>query len=61
MRIKRTFVWEDDRPDGNDELRSERIDPVVHHEGAMFTLRTWTIRYVPGQPRVTEAVYDEVE
>jgi hypothetical protein len=60
MRIERRFVWKDGRPDGRDELRSETIAPRVRHDGVTFELRSWDIRYKPGRPRVTEAVYDEV-
>jgi hypothetical protein len=60
VKITRTFVWKDTRPDGRDELRSARIEHRVLHEGVAFELRGWTIRYQPGKPRVTEAIYDEV-
>jgi hypothetical protein len=60
MRIARVFVWNDNRPDGRDEIRAIDIPHQVTHEGAHFTLRSWDIRYPQGQERVTEAVYDEV-
>ena len=59
MRIVRTFVWSDDRPNDNDELRSTELDHPVGHHGVSFNLRTWDIRYPSGEPRVTEAIYDE--
>jgi len=60
VRIVRTFVWNDDeRPDDNDEIRSTGIDHHVRYHGVLFQLRTWDIRYPPGQRRVTEAIYDE--
>ena len=60
MRIARVFVWSDDRPDDHDEIRSIDIPPRVTHAGVLFELRTWDIRYAPGQERVTDAFYDEV-
>ena len=59
MRMVRTFVWNDGRPDDTDEIRSTGIDRHVRHRGVLFQLRTWDIRYPPGERRVTEAVYDE--
>lgn len=60
MRIARVFVWNDDRPDGHDEIRSVDIPRQVTHDGAHFMLRTWDIRYPPGEDRVTDAIYDQV-
>lgn len=60
MRIARVFVWKDDRPDDQDEIRSREIPHHVTHEGAAFALRTWDVRYPQGQERVTDAIYDEV-
>ena len=60
MRIARVFVWNDDRPDGQDEIRSLDIPHQVTYEGARFTLRNWDIRYPQGEERVTDAFYDEV-
>lgn len=60
MRLARVFVWSDDRPDDRDEIRSVVIAPHVTHAGTLFELRTWDIRYPPGQERVTDAFYDEV-
>ena len=59
VRIVRTFVWSDERPDDIDEIRSTGIDHHVRHHGVLFQLRTWDIRYPPGQQRVTEVIYDE--
>jgi hypothetical protein len=59
MRMVRTFVWGDGRPDDSDEIRSTGIDRHVRYRGVLFQLRTWDIRYPPGERRVTEAVYDE--
>ena len=59
MRIVRTFVWNDERPDDTDEIRSTGIEHHVRHQGVLFGLRSWDIRYPPGQRRVTEAIYDE--
>ena len=59
MRIVRTFVWRDERADDTDELRCSELDHRVGHHGAWFKLRTWDVRYPMGQPRVTEAIYDE--
>jgi hypothetical protein len=55
----RTFVWNDERPDDTDEIRATGIDHHVRYQGALFKLRTWDIRYPPGERRVTEAIYDE--
>ena len=61
MRIARVFVWSDaDRPDDRDEIRSLDIPHRVTHDGALFELRTWDIRYPAGEDRVTDAFYDEV-
>ena len=60
MRIHRTFVWRDGRPDDEEEIRSEVVDHLVSHGGARFVLRSWDMRFPPGRPRVTEAVYDEI-
>ena len=60
MRIARVFVWNDDRPDEHDEIRSLDIARHVTHAGASFVLRTWDIRYPQGQERITDAFYDEV-
>ena len=59
--VRRTFVWNDGRPDESDELRAATIEHRVQRKGATFALRSWDIRYAPGMPRVTEVVYDEVE
>ena len=59
MRIAQVFVWKDDRPDDHVEIRSVDIPHHVTHDGTLFELRTWDIRYPPGQLRVTEAIYDE--
>jgi hypothetical protein len=59
VRIVRTFVWNDERPDDTDEIRSTGIDHHVRYQGVLFELRTWDIRYPPGQPRLTEVIYDE--
>ena len=59
MQIVRIFVWNDERPDDTEEIRSTGIDHHVRHHGVLFRLRTWEIRYPPGQRRVTEAIYDE--
>jgi hypothetical protein len=55
MRIARHFTWSDGRP-----VRSIDIAPRVTHAGVRFALRTWDIRYPPGEERVTDAFYDEV-
>ncbi len=60
MRIARTFVWRDGRPDDHDEVVSPSVDPSARRDGVPFALRRWEIRYRPGERRVTEAVYDEV-
>jgi hypothetical protein len=61
MRIARVFVWRNEaRPDDHDEIRSLDIAPHVTHAGTLFELRTWDIRYPPGQERTTDAFYDEV-
>ena len=60
MRIARHFTWSDERPDDRDEIRSVDIPPRVTHAGVLFALRTWDIRYPPGEERVTDAFYDEV-
>ena len=59
MRIVRTFVWQDGRADGYDEIRSVGIDHRVLHQGLPFRLREWDIRYVQGGGRVTEAIYEQ--
>ena len=59
VRMMRTFVWNDERPDDTDEIRSTGVDHHVRHHGVLFHLRTWDIRYAPGQRRVTEVIYDE--
>lgn len=59
MRIQRQFVWSDDRADEYEELLSPTVDHLVTHGGTPFYLRHWDIRYGPGAPRVTDAVYDE--
>ena len=59
MKITRTFVWRNERPDDHDEIRSGRLDHHLLHDGVRFELRGWDIRYTPGEPRVTEATYDE--
>lgn len=60
MRIVRTFVWRDGRADDRDEIRSPTIDHFVAHRGELFELRSWKIRYPPGERRVTEVLYDEL-
>ena len=60
MRIARVFVWKDDRPDGHDEIRSVDIPRHVTHDGVLFELRGWDIRFPQGQERITDAFYDEV-
>jgi hypothetical protein len=60
MRIARVFEWSDDRPDDYDEIRSSDIAPHVTHEGTLFALRTWDIRYPQGKERITDACYGEV-
>jgi hypothetical protein len=60
FRIARVFVWNDDRPDDHDEIRSVDIAPYVTHSGTLFAFRTWDIRYPPAQERITDAFYDEV-
>ena len=60
MRIARVFVWNDDRPDGRDEIRSAELAPHATHEGTLFKFRTLDIRYPQGQERITDAFYDEV-
>ena len=60
MRISRHFTWSDERPDDVDEIRSIDIAPRVTHAGVPFALRTWDLRYPPGEERVTDAFYDEV-
>ena len=59
VRIVRTFVWSDERPDDTDEIRSLELEHHVRYHGVLFHLRTWDIRYPPGERRVTEAIYDE--
>jgi hypothetical protein len=61
MRIERTFIWRDERPDEHEELRADGVDHLVRRDGSLFTLRRWDVRYRPGQRRVTEAIYDELE
>ena len=56
MKITRTFVWRNERPDDSEEIRSARVDHHVLHDGVAFELRGWDIRYPPGQLGVTEAV-----
>jgi hypothetical protein len=60
MRIARVFVWNDDRPDEHDEIRSIDLLHRVTHEGAQFTLRSWDIRFPQGHERITDAFYCEV-
>ena len=60
VRIVRTFVWNDERPDDTDEIRATGVDHHVRHHGVLFQLRTWDIRYPPGQRRITEVIYDEL-
>jgi hypothetical protein len=60
MLIARTFVWGDGRPNDSDEILSRTVDHHVTHDGVLFVLRHWDIRYRPGERRVTKAVYDEV-
>ena len=59
MRIQRRFVWSDQRADEHEEVLSPTVDRLVMHGGVPFHLRHWDIRYGAGEPRVTEAVYDE--
>lgn len=59
VRIKRTFVWRDGRPDDQDEILFYSVDHRVTHDGVPFALRRWDLRYRAGEQRVTEAVYDE--
>jgi len=59
VRIVRTFVWSDERPDDTDEIGSLELEHHVRYHGVLFHLRTWDIRYPPGERRVTEAIYDE--
>ena len=47
--------------------RRSRRDPLVRHrrphvthEGTLFALRTWDIRYPQGQERITDAFHNEV-
>jgi hypothetical protein len=61
MRIARTFVWDDGRPDDHDEIVSPAVDHRARHDGVQFELRHWDIRYRPGERRVTEAIYDEAQ
>jgi hypothetical protein len=60
VRIHRIFVWDDDRPDEHDEIRSVDIPHHVTRDGVHFELRNWDIRYPQGEERVTDAFYDEV-
>ena len=48
MRIHRTFVWRDGRPDDEEEIRSEVVDHLVSHGGARFVLCSWDMRFPPG-------------
>jgi hypothetical protein len=59
MRIARVFVWSDERPDDEDEIRSIEIAQRVTHGGALFHLRTGDIHFPQGQERITDAIYDE--
>ena len=59
VRIVRTFVWNDERPNDTDEVRAAAVDNHVRHHGVLFQLRTWELRYPPGKRRVTQAIYDE--
>jgi len=61
MRIERTFIWNDSRPDDHDEVRARHIAPRVQHQGVLFSLRGWDVRYPPGVTRVTDATYDETD
>lgn len=60
MRIARVFEWSDQRADDHDEIRSLDIASHVTHEGTLFALRTWDIRFPQGQERITDAFYGEV-
>jgi len=61
MRIERVFIWRgDDHPDDHDEIRSVDIPHHITHDGTLFKLRKWDIRFPQGQERVTDAFYDEV-
>lgn len=59
VRIVRTFVWNDERPDDTEEIRAIGVDHHVRHHGVLFQLRAWEIRYPPGQRRVIQAFYEE--
>ncbi len=59
VRIVRTFVWNDERPNDTDEVRAAGVDNHVRHHGVLFQLRNWELRYPPGKRRVTQAIYDE--
>jgi hypothetical protein len=60
MRIAQVFVWQDERPDDHDEIRSVEIPHRVSHDGVLFHLRYWDIRFPQGEERITDAFYVEV-
>jgi hypothetical protein len=59
MRITRRFVWSDNWVDEYEEILSPTVDRLVRRGGTRFYLRHWDVRYAPGKPRVTEAVYEQ--
>ena len=61
VRIMRTFVWSDERPDDADEIRSAELEQHVRYQGVLFQLRTSDTRHPAGEQRETEAIYHEAQ
>ena len=61
VRIMRTFVWSDERPDDTDEIPAAELEQHVRYQGVLFQLRTSDTRHPAGEQRVTKAIYDEAQ
>ena len=58
VRIVRTFVWNDARPDDTDEIRAAEVD-ITSGITASCSISAPGNSYPSGQRRVTQATYDE--
>jgi hypothetical protein len=61
VRIMRTFVWSDERPDDTDEIPAAELEQHVRYQGVLFQLRTSDTPHPAGEQRVTKAIYDEAQ
>ena len=57
--IVRRFVWSDGRPADHEAIHAAEVSQRLLHQGVLFTLRNWDVRYTTGEPRITAAIYDQ--